>query len=108
MATKSNLIIDQGSDYTTTIELTDDNNQPIDLTGYTGEGQIRKYYTSTTAIDFEISLSNTGLVTIGLDANTSNHMEAGRYVYDVELSNGDGKVSRILEGIVTITPSVTR
>jgi hypothetical protein len=108
MATKSNLIIDQGSDYTTSIELTDEDNHPIDLTGYTGTGQIRKYYTSTTAIDFEVSLSNTGLVTIGLDANTSNHMEAGRYVYDIELTTNFGKVSRVLEGIVTITPSVTR
>jgi len=32
---------------------------------------------------------------------------AGRYVYDVELDN-NGVISRIVEGIVTVTPQVTK
>jgi len=34
--------------------------------------------------------------------------EAGRYVYDVETTSGSGVVSRIVEGIITVTPEVTR
>jgi hypothetical protein len=39
-------------------------------------------------------------------------MKAGRYVYDVEIqyadSDGDSVVERILEGQISVSPSVTR
>ena len=109
MGTKANLKIDQGSDFVTSITITDDDGDPISLANYSGAGQIRKYYTSTNAYDFDVSIqANTGVVTLSLDANTTNSMEFGRYVYDVELTSDVGIVSRVLEGIVTITPGVTR
>jgi len=108
MATKANLTIDQGSDYTTTITLTDGAGTPINISTYTGNGQIRKYYTSTTAVDFDITTADNGNITLSLDSNTTNNMIAGRYVYDVELTDISGNISRVLEGIVTIKPGVTR
>lgn len=109
MATKANLKIEQGTDFSTSITLTDDDNDAVNLTDYTGAGQIRKYYTSTTAVNWTVALGgNTGIVTISLGSNTTNNMTSGRYVYDIELTDGSGIVSRILEGIVTITPGVTR
>jgi hypothetical protein len=109
MAIKVNLKIDQGADYSSTITLTDDNDDPIILTNYTGKAQLRKYYTSSTAYDFDVSLvANTGEVTISMSSNTTNSIEAGRYVYDIELTTDNGLVSRIVEGLVTVTPGVTR
>lgn len=109
MATKANLKIGQGTDYLTSITLTDDDGDPIYLGGYDGAGQIRKYYTSTNAVDFNVSVeANTGVVTLQLTSAQTNEMEAGRYVYDVELYDSANVVSRVLEGIVTITPGVTR
>jgi hypothetical protein len=40
-------------------------------------------------------------------ANTSV-VTPGRYVYDVLLTSGTGIKTRIIEGIVTVLPSVTR
>ena len=40
-------------------------------------------------------------------ANTAN-ITPGRYVYDVELEDPAGDVTRIFEGIVTVLPNVTR
>lgn len=109
MATKANLKIDQGTDYLTSVTLTDDAGVAISLSGYTGAGQIRKYYTSTTAVDFDVTVeANTGTVTLQLTSDQTNTMEAGRYVYDVELTDSANVVSRVLEGIVTVTPGVTR
>jgi hypothetical protein len=111
MSTKANLKIDQGSDYSTSVTITNSSGAVVDLTDYTGEGQIRKYYTSTNAVSLGISLGgNTGVITLTLSANASNNMDFGRYVYDVELTanSGNGLTSRVLEGIVTITPGVTR
>ena len=108
MATKANLSIDQGADFTTTITLSEDG-VGADLTGYTGAGQIRKYYTSSTSVDFEVTTSvQDSTVTLQLTSNTTNSMVAGRYVYDVELTNDSGIVSRVMEGIVTVNPGVTR
>lgn len=110
MAIKSNLILDQGSTFSTTVEVTDENDDPIDLTGYTGAGQIRKHYTSSNATAFSVSLGGaTGTISLGLTAVQTANLVAGRYVFDIELtSTGSGAVSRILEGIVTVTPQVTR
>jgi hypothetical protein len=108
MATKANLSIDQGADFSTSITLTDDDGVAIDLSNYTGAGQIRKYYTSTSAVDFNVTTDEFGVVTLSLSSNTSNSMEHGRYVYDVELTDQFNQISRIMEGIVTITPGVTR
>jgi len=109
MATKANLKIGQGTDYLTNITLTTDDGTPVYLSGYTGAGQIRKYYTSSQAVDFDVEIeANTGVVTLKLSSDQTNEMEAGRYVYDVELTDSANVVSRVLEGIVTITPGVTR
>lgn len=108
MAQKANLVIDQGSTYSTTLDITDEESNPIDLTTYTAAGQIRKHYTSSTSTAFTVTGSAGGILTISLSANASNNLEAGRYVYDVELTANTGAVTRVLEGIVTITPSVTR
>lgn len=109
MATKANIIIDQGTTFSTDIYLTDDDGNPIDLTGYTGASKMRKHYTSSNAQSFTVSLNTTyGYVTLSLtSANTAN-LTPGRYVYDVEVTSSSNVVSRIVEGIVTVTPEVTR
>lgn len=108
MASKANLIIDQGTTFSTTITVTDDDGNALDLSGYTGAAQIRKHYTSSNSVSFNVSISAaTGEVTLSLTANATSNIVAGRYVYDCELTNA-GTVSRVLEGIVTISPQVTR
>jgi len=109
MATKANIIIDQGTTFSTVINLTDDNGDAINLTGYTGDAEMRKHYTSSNSQSFSIALGgNTGTVTLSLTAGQTANLTAGRYVYDVEVTSGANVVSRIVEGIVTVTPEVTR
>jgi hypothetical protein len=109
MATKANLVIDQGSTYSTDLTLTDENGDPLNLDGYVANSQIRKWYSSTNAsATFTTSINvASGVITLGLTANQTSNLISGRYVYDVEITEG-GEVSRIVEGIVTVTPQVTR
>lgn len=109
MATKANLVIDQGSTYSVTLDLTDENGDVIDLNGYVANSQIRKWYTSSTpAATFTTSINAaSGELTLSLNANQTSNLVAGRYVYDVEITQSN-IISRIVEGIVTITPQVTR
>lgn len=110
MATKANLLIDQGSTFETTVTITDDDGALIDLTGYTAAAQARKHYTSNTAYNFTVSIEGLdGLILLSMSANTTMSMAPGRYVYDCELTEtATGNISRVLEGIVTVTPNVTR
>jgi len=109
MASKANLIIDQGSTFSTDLTLTDENGDPLSLSGYTANSQIRRWYTSsnTTAV-FTTSINTTSsTISLTLTANQTSNLTFGRYVYDVEITSGS-EVSRIVEGIITITPQVTR
>lgn len=111
MAVISNLSVDQGATFTAEVAVSDNDGAILDLTGYTAEGQIRKTYTSSTSIDFTAAIEapTTGNVNISLSAAQTGAMKPGRYVYDVEITNDGGTtVTRILEGQVEVTPSVTR
>lgn len=110
MATKANLVIDQGTTFSADLNLTDDNGDNLDLTGFSANSQMRKWYTSSNSVVFETYINiDTGQITLSLSANQTNLLTAGRYVYDVEITQtSTNTVSRIVEGIVTVTPQVTR
>jgi len=106
MATKANITIDQGTTFNTEIVLTDEENNPLDLSGYTGLAQMRKSYTSSTYKSFVVTLSE-GIVLLSMNSSNSSSLTAGRYVYDVLLTDSLNNVNRIIEGIVTVTPRVS-
>ena len=109
MATKANLVIDQGSTFSSDLTLTDENGDPLALAGYTANSQIRKWYSSTNAAATFTTSINTisAVITLALTANQTSNLVAGRYVYDVEINSG-AEVSRIVEGIVTVYPEATK
>ncbi len=109
MATKANLVIDQGTNFSTTISIANMDDEAIDLTGYSAVAQIRKHYSSSNSVNFGVSIDAAlGDLTLSLTPAQTNAMVPGRYVYDVEVMDSSNVVSRIVEGLVTITPSVTR
>jgi hypothetical protein len=110
MAALSNIYIDQGSDFSTIISLTDSNSDALNLTGYSALAQIRKTYGSTTiAGTFTTSLSaDSGQLTLSLADTVTAAMTSGRYVYDVLLTDGSGDKTRVLEGQAILTPGVSR
>ena len=111
MAIISNLVIDQGASFSASIDVTDSDGDALNLTGYTAAGQMRRTYSSTTATDFTASIQSAsqGTVRIALTATETNAIKAGRYVYDVEITNtSTQEVIRIVEGQVEVTPGVTR
>jgi len=111
MATVYNIAVDQGSDFTTTMNLTNDDGVNRDITSYTARGQLKRSFSSTSNVAFTTAISNPtgGEVVISLSNAKTANLKYGRYVYDVELvSTGTGNVERILEGIVTVYPEVTK
>lgn len=108
MATVQNITIDQGTTYSLTITLTNDDGTAKDLSSYTVSAQMRKsYYTSTYTAFTTTKVDLTGEITISLTAAQTSGVKAGRYVYDIEITSSE-ETLRILEGIVTVTPEVTK
>jgi hypothetical protein len=110
MATKANLVIDQGTTYSVTINLTDENGDPLKLEGFRASSQLRKWYTSTNAVNFGCFINTAdGSVTLELDSYQTSILSAQRYVYDVQLYDpAANTISRVLEGIATVTPQSTK
>ena len=113
MAAIANLRIDQGATFTSDVTVTDSNGDAFDLTGYTASAKMAKGYASTrtrTSITATINSDpTTGIITLTLTADQTNALDApARYVYDVEITQtSDSTVTRVIEGIITISPSVT-
>lgn len=109
MAIYANLTVDQGSDFSSVVTVTDSDGVLVDLTNYTYRGQVRRTYASSTAVDFVITANTptNGQLTITLTSAQTAAMKAGRYVYDVEIESGN-VTTRVVEGQLEVTPRVTR
>lgn len=112
MAAYVELYIDQGTNFNTTVTLTDDlTNAPINITGYTFRSQMRRsYYSANATANITCSIVNavTGVVGMNLSSNVTSTIKAGRYLFDLEATDTNGSVQRVVEGIITVTPEVTR
>lgn len=110
MAAFSEIVIEQGATFQTTVSVTDVWNNAVNLSGYTSQSQMRKSYTAATyyTINTEITDATTGEITLSLPAANTANIPAGRMLYDLKITSGTGEVTRVVEGIAVILPSVTR
>lgn len=112
MAAYVELFMDQGATFNNIINLSDDlTNANINVSGYIVRSQMRRSYYSANAtanIICTITSAINGEITMSLPANTTANIKSGRYLFDLETVDTTGTVSRVLEGIITVTPEVTR
>lgn len=105
-----NLIIDQGTDFLQTFDLTASNGQALTLTGYTASAQMRKHSGSKNKYDFTVEFTDrvNGQIKISLTDTITRRIKAGRYVYDIILTDSNGSKSKVLEGQALVRESATR
>ena len=105
------LTLDQGTTFETSVSLTNDDQTTINVTGYSFAAQIRKsYYSANPVANLTITVTDaaTGNIKLSMtSANTAN-VRAGRYLYDLIMTDTGGVKTRVIEGIITVTPQVTR
>ena len=107
----SNLTVHTGTDFTQTFVFEDEaSNSALDISNYTGSGQLKRYDTSSKAADLTLDFSQgaTGRLTATMTAATTENIKAGRYFYDIRLVSDTGTVDKVVEGIVIVKQSVTR
>jgi hypothetical protein len=113
---KHNFFVYRGATFSEQIEWKDENGVAIDLTGFTARMHMRDTLEATTPF-LTLTTENGGIAlggaagTVDLlaSAAATSAISATSGVYDLELVAGDGvTVTRLLEGLVTISPEVTR
>jgi hypothetical protein len=112
MAAYVELYMDQGASFNNTINITDDvTNAPVSLSGYQIYSQMRRSYYSANAtanIICSIVIGSSGEVNLSLPAANTANIKPGRYLFDVRTIDESNTTNRILEGIITVTPGISR
>ena len=111
-----NFEIEQGETCVRVVTYTDANGDAYDITGWEVRMQIREWVEyaetilviSTTEGSITLSDPENGEFTITIPADSTAEMDFRRAYYDVECVKTDGKITRLLEGTVTLDKEVTR
>ena len=114
-AGKLNIFIEQGATFEYVLTLTDETNNPINLTSYKARMQIRRTVQSR---DFLIELTTEngrivispviGSITLSISASDTANLSFTQAVYDLEIVSADDVVTRIIQGTVNLSKEVTR
>jgi hypothetical protein len=108
-----NIQFRQGADFEFVAEMTNDDDSPVNLTGYTVRGAIRRYRNveeASVALTCSIVTPLSGTYKVALSAANTRLLKAGeklddaasKYVWDLELVAPDNKVLPLYYGIVTV------
>ena len=107
----NNLTVNTGTTFSQIFTLESaSTNSATDLTGFSVSAQMRKPPGSTPATDFTTQIINAsgGKIRVGLSTSQTTALKAGRFMYDVLITDTSGEVTRVLEGAVLVREGVTR
>ena len=108
----NNLIINSGSDFSQSFTLEgNDSNSTFDLTNYTVSSQMRKWAGSSSYVTFSAEIvqpPTEGQIVLILTSNQTKQLKAGRYIYDVVITDNYGIKNRVIEGNVLVREGATQ
>ena len=106
-----NIEIEQGTDFETQFDITQTDGSALNLTNRSLSAKMRKHHTSAGSIGFGITFGSTpadGEITISLTDAQSGIITAGRYNYDVIVTNDvTGKKEKVITGQALVNPTIT-
>lgn len=112
MAEYVELFIDQGSSFSTTINLNDDNtNLPQNVFGYSVSSTLRRSLLSPNASAYlaaSVYDPANGEFLLTMNSSNTANLRAGSYFFDVKVTDPSSTVTRLIEGVIYVTPSITR
>jgi len=110
VAAFTELLIEQGATFSTTVNVEDTAGAAINLFGYSASSQMRKSYyaTSNTIITSTITGNANGEITLSMTAANTANLTPGRQVFDLLITSSTGVKTRVVEGVIVISPGVTR
>lgn len=112
MAEYVELFMDQGTDFSTTININDDNtNIAVNTSNYVVTSQMRRSLLSANATEsFVCTVTDAanGEITMFMAAANTANIRPGSYFYDLRIVDSADVVSRLIEGVIFVQPGITR
>jgi hypothetical protein len=111
MAQFVELDIDQGTDFSFNLDITEDDGSAINIASYSFSSSIRKsYYSTSAAANLTVTIPDAanGNVLFSLNSATTANIKSGRYLIDVKQTDGSNVKTRLMEGVITFNPQVTK
>ena len=105
-----NISIEQGSTWSLRLSIDSEAGIDKDLTGYTVASKIGKSYYDPDPVSMSTAwvLQIEGIFKISLSATQTAALDAAHeYVYDVEITDSTGVVTRMIQGRATVSPGIT-
>lgn len=99
-----NLTIDRGIDFSIALKLKSDG-ASINLAGYGFSCVMRKHYAATVGYGFSVSVlspASNGIAKLQMHRSITSQIPAGRYVYDLVITNPDGDNYKSTEGNILV------
>lgn len=103
---------EQGATLDLPLQWNDSTGAGVNLSGYTAKMQVRASQDASTSLlelstaNGRIVLTNTGSITLLVDAVTTGALAIGQYVYDLEMTSGTN-IYRLLQGFFVVDGQVT-
>lgn len=114
MAAQKNWDVDQNTTFTFTVEYKDSNGNPIDITGSTIKMQVRDTkggsklaFTLTSPLGGITVDGPNGKVVIKMTPTQTNKLFYPKSSYDIMLTDSNLNKTKLLEGFLTLSRSVT-
>ena len=109
-------VIEQGATFSKVLTLKDSAGTVINLTGYaSAEMDLRENPEASTAVatlttgNSRVALGGSaGTVTLTISASDTASLTAGDGVYDLEITDGNSNIYRLMEGTYSIRRNVSR
>lgn len=105
------LYIEQGADFETTLVLEDDvTNIYQNVFNYVVTGTMRRSLLSPNTsgnLICSITDSSNGEITVSMSAANTANLRPGTHLFDIKTYSG-GKYDRLIEGIIIVTPAITK
>ena len=104
------MLIEQNATFSTTVNVVDSAGAAVNLFGYSASSQMRKSYyaTSFTIITSTITGNANGEITLSMTAANTANLTPGRSVFDLLITSPTSVKTRVIEGIVVVSPGVTQ
>lgn len=107
--------IEQGATRIVPLVWKDSSGNPVNLTGASARMQVRRSAADTEVL-LEMSTSNSrisvaaleGKINLIFSASVTAALKWRRGQYDLEVTSGDGSVTRLMQGEITVSPEITR
>ena len=104
--------VTRGASFSVVLNVTDSNNNPINLTNMSARGYVKAFYSDTGVIynlnPIVLQPYSSGLISVSGSALNTRFLPVGSFVFDIEAYSNDGTSSLpVLAGDFDVNPSTS-